>query len=356
MTETIYEAAFLPDLWQVVLEKLAVRSDSVGAAIFLFAHGLPARGRALPHQGEMLAEFLSDNELQLSAGVTRMCSVQPASFVDVDRFMMPHEIETDPVRVKFRAMGIGAHLCTAIPMPSGELGIFVLQRALDNGQYERSNIDALDLLRPHLARASLVASRLGLQQAENTVAAMEAMGLPAAVLSSHGRVLAANSLFDGMSSLFLPVAFGGLAISDSAANRLFQLAISAAGSNTEPLVRSIPVTTRNDGPTMIIHVLPLRRAARDIFSGADILVAATSVGKSVFSPSAKVLNALFDLTPAEANLATALSAGRSLKEAAFEASITVKSARTYLERIFTKTGTKQQSQLVALLKSAETFR
>ncbi|WP_313525460.1 hypothetical protein [Shinella sp.] len=73
LTETIYEAAFLPDLWQVVLERLAVRSDSVGAAIFLFAQGVPAQGKALPHQAEMLAEFLSDNDLQLSAGVTRMC-------------------------------------------------------------------------------------------------------------------------------------------------------------------------------------------------------------------------------------------------------------------------------------------
>lgn len=62
---------------------------------------------------------------------------------------------------------------------------------------------------------------------------------------------------------------------------------------------------------------------------------------------------VFDLTPAEARLATALASGRSLKESALQAGITVKTARTYLERIFRKTGVGQQGQLVALLKSAQ---
>ena len=45
--------------------------------------------------------------------------------------------------------------------------------------------------------------------------------------------------------------------------------------------------------------------------------------------------------------------GRPLKDAAAGANITFKSGRTYLDRIFAKTGTHQQSELVALLKSAE---
>ncbi|RVA86239.1 helix-turn-helix transcriptional regulator, partial [Mesorhizobium sp. M7A.F.Ca.CA.004.02.1.1] len=55
-------------------------------------------------------------------------------------------------------------------------------------------------------------------------------------------------------------------------------------------------------------------------------------------------------------LAASLAQGRPLKEAAASSNVTVKTSRTYLERIFAKTGTRQQSQLVALLKSAEPFR
>ncbi|RUZ98262.1 LuxR family transcriptional regulator, partial [Mesorhizobium sp. M7A.F.Ca.CA.002.05.1.1] len=42
-----------------------------------------------------------------------------------------------------------------------------------------------------------------------------------------------------------------------------------------------------------------------------------------------------------------------LKEVAAASNITVKTGRTYLERIFAKTETRQQSELVALLKSTE---
>ncbi|RUY53574.1 helix-turn-helix transcriptional regulator, partial [Mesorhizobium sp. M7A.F.Ca.CA.001.12.1.1] len=63
--------------------------------------------------------------------------------------------------------------------------------------------------------------------------------------------------------------------------------------------------------------------------------------------------ALSDLPPAEARLAAALSQGRPLREAAARSNIPVKPGRTYLERIFAKTGTRQQSQLVALLKNVE---
>jgi DNA-binding NarL/FixJ family response regulator len=77
---------------------------------------------------------------------------------------------------------------------------------------------------------------------------------------------------------------------------------------------------------------------------------------SAMVPSPTILTGLFDLTPAEAKLATALTVGRSLKSAAADSGVTFKTARTYLDRIFRKTGTNQQSQLVALLKSVQPFK
>ncbi|TIT36259.1 MAG: helix-turn-helix transcriptional regulator [Mesorhizobium sp.] len=356
LTDKIYEAAFVPDLWPEVLKGINSASASVGGAVFLFADEQPVRGRTVPLLQDLLNEFLLGDTLQFSAAVSRMCAVQPASFVDVESFLTAEEIENDPIRVRLRALGIGAHTCTAIPMPSGELAIFVFQRRLGEGRYDAGSFDILDGLRPAMARASLIAGRLGLERAKGTVAAMTAMGLPAAILSSRGHVLAANQLFESMGSTFLPVAFGGMAIVDADANRLFQQAVVAARGDAEPSVRSIPVPAAADRSPLILHVLPLRRSAHEIFSGADILVAATAVNASSMVPSPTLLAGLFDLTPAEARLASALSQGRTLTEAAASANITVKTGRTYLERIFAKTGTRQQSQLVALLKGTEPFR
>jgi DNA-binding CsgD family transcriptional regulator len=65
------------------------------------------------------------------------------------------------------------------------------------------------------------------------------------------------------------------------------------------------------------------------------------------------LRAVFNLSPAEARLAVALASGLSLKDAASQQNIRFSTARSYLEVIFRKTDTRQQSQLVALLKSAQ---
>jgi DNA-binding CsgD family transcriptional regulator len=67
------------------------------------------------------------------------------------------------------------------------------------------------------------------------------------------------------------------------------------------------------------------------------------------------IQALFQLTPREAGLACALASGLSLKQAAAEANIRFSTARSYLDIIFRKTATKQQSQLVALLRSTQPF-
>lgn len=62
---------------------------------------------------------------------------------------------------------------------------------------------------------------------------------------------------------------------------------------------------------------------------------------------------IFDLTEREAGVAASLSAGRSLQQAAASAGIAVSTARWYLDQVYRKTGTHQQSELVALMRTIE---
>ena len=61
---------------------------------------------------------------------------------------------------------------------------------------------------------------------------------------------------------------------------------------------------------------------------------------------------LFHLTESEARFASALACGQSLTQAAAAQKVRISTARTHLARIFQKTETRQQSQLVSLLRSA----
>jgi DNA-binding CsgD family transcriptional regulator len=361
LIDRIYEAAFVPELWSPVLETAAALSGSANGAIFVLNENAPIRGRfsdASPASAEALKDvrplfdaFLAGDAWKLSPGIMKMYEMQPASFVHVEAFMTPEEIANDPQRIAARAVGIGSNLCTAIPTPTGELVTVVFQRWLEDPDYDQPVIDRMDRLRPHFARAGMVAARLRRERAQATGAARETAGLAAAVLSASGRVLTVNALLDKMDGIFIALAHGGIALANPAANALLREAI--ANNRHDQVVRSIPVPAAAGDPPVVVHLLPLRRAAHDIFSGADMLLAATPVSASATVPAPSILSGLFDLTPAEARLAAAVAQGRPLKEAAAEANITFKSGRTYLERIFAKTGTHQQSELVALLKSAE---
>lgn len=66
-------------------------------------------------------------------------------------------------------------------------------------------------------------------------------------------------------------------------------------------------------------------------------------------PTAEDLRQNHGLTPAEARLAHALLLGETLEQAAEKNGITLSSARTYLKRIFSKTNTNRQAELIRKL-------
>lgn len=58
---------------------------------------------------------------------------------------------------------------------------------------------------------------------------------------------------------------------------------------------------------------------------------------------------LYGLSPAEFRVAAALLAGKSPEEYALEAEVTMNTVRSQLKNLFQKTGTRRQSELVAVL-------
>ncbi|TPM24858.1 helix-turn-helix transcriptional regulator [Mesorhizobium sp. B2-3-4] len=357
LPDRIYEAAFVPELWPEVLDQLSRVSNSAAASLILFNGIAPPKFAATDLIRPVLEAFDAANGWQNSDEVQLLFSMTPPSaFVYDADYFPPEALESNHLRLdRTRPLGIGGQVGSFVFMPTGEMALFSTERWQHNDRPSPDEMSRLNALRPHLARAGLVATRLGLERARGTVSAMEKMGLPAAVLSSTGRVVAVNQLLETMPSVFRPAARGDMSIGDREADLLFQQAIHDVPGHAEPPVRSIPVQPREGRPPLIIHLLPLHRAAHDIFSGGHMLMAATALSASSMVPSPALLTGLFDLTPAEARLASALSQGLALKDAAAGLKVTVKTARTYLERIFAKTGTRQQSQLVALLKGADRF-
>lgn len=350
LIDRIYETAFTPELWPGLLDSLAAASGSAGGELLIFREEGLTQFAATEITRPIVAEFMA-NGWRSSRRIPYYHQNPVFGFVLAEDYFPP-EIRDDLGQRLLQARGFDSEIGAVAPMPGGDLAVFIFDRWRELGRHEPQALQRLNALHPHLARASMIASRLGLERAQAAVATLEVLGIPAAVLTRSGRTLAANALLESVDWAILPAAFGKLTLAPPAANKLFQEAVTQALRLAGGPVRSIPIPAREESPACVVHVLPLLRSARDSLFGGEILVVATCLKASGFVPSPSVLMGLFDLTPAEARLAAALSSGKTLQEAAQALGLSFSTARTYLTRIFAKTGTHQQSQLVALLKSA----
>jgi DNA-binding CsgD family transcriptional regulator len=106
---------------------------------------------------------------------------------------------------------------------------------------------------------------------------------------------------------------------------------------------------RADGAPSVLHVLPLRHGALRS-ELAPAAAAAIFVAPVTLPPAAprEALVALFDLTPAEARVFERIAAGETQSEIARTLGVELSTVKTHLLRIFTKTGSRRQADLVKL--------
>ena len=112
---------------------------------------------------------------------------------------------------------------------------------------------------------------------------------------------------------------------------------------------SIPVRRTRTRDAFVVHLLPMRGIGRDVFSGAELLLYVTPVIQQP-GPPPEILQALFDLSPAEARVAAMIAEGCSVSATAQALSVKPNTVRMQLKAIFSKTGTSRQAELVSLLR------
>ena len=249
--------------------------------------------------------------------------------------------------------GLGWTIGCPVPVPTAEMIVFDFGRTRDIGPFDERKTALFNELRPDLARAAFVASRLGLERARGAVETLSQLGLPAAALTQSGRIVLANDLLTALSPRIGIGAFDRLIADNPALTRKLRSFLSVHSTAAHAAI-SLPVAPFEDRPPLILHFLPLRQAAADIFSRAQILLVVTPVTAGP-GELPQLIAGLFDLTPAEMNLATALVAGQSPPDYARQRGVSHETVRTQLKSLMPKTGTHRQIDLVRLLGGTSLF-
>lgn len=150
----------------------------------------------------------------------------------------------------------------------------------------------------------------------------------------------------------LMLAHGMLAAASSQETwKLRQLVAAAARCTDNNLSRSnseIAITCPSGAPPMLLRIKPIPHSAIDK-GGRHKQVVAVFTGTTEMKETARQLHDLYHLTPAEARLAALIVRGFSLHAAAHRLNVTNNTARTHMKRVYDKTETHRQVDLVRLV-------
>jgi DNA-binding CsgD family transcriptional regulator len=354
LIDRFYEASVIPELWPNVCTQLSNAVDSYSFIVFNVAPDLTYSFVSSPSVKDQMGEFVKSALRFQNIRPIRALERAPSTFVRDIELMTEDEIDNDPVNIHFiRPKGLKWMLGCAIQEPSGHVLAFDAMRRIEQPHFSEKDVMLLNHYKPDLARAALLTSRLAFKQAQTITQTLSAVGLPAAVIGDAGNVVAVNAEMDALEPRIRTGMKDRISLGSPSANKLFQEILEQLKLGIAPQVQSLAVPADEENPPMVLHLLPVKRNARDIFSRSMSILIATTIGQSG-PPDLRVICGLFDLTLAEARVAREIAIGASVEDIATKLGLKKATIRTHIKVIFSKTGTSRQFQLTALLSGLGT--
>jgi DNA-binding CsgD family transcriptional regulator len=356
LIDRIYECSFVPELWPSVLGELAAIATARAGFLFLSNADIHHFTCSTEVGTTVLKPLVASGWVARSERFRRFLAARHFGFFSDGDIYSAEEKTVDPFyRDILLPRGLGWAVGTTMPLPTGDRLAINLEREHLRGPVEPAAIQQLDLLRPHIARSALMTARLQLERARTMSEALARVRLPALVLDAKGKVLAANHLIEMLTGHIQWGALDRVSLKDRGADRLLRDAIAAIDSGGGSAVRSFPARDVDVGPPMVVHVIPIRLSARDLFIRCAAVLVLTPVTLPQ-APPTDLVQSLFDLTPAEARVACSLAAGKTVDDIASAGRISSNTIRTHVRGVLEKTGCSRQSEVVALLSGLSSTR
>ena len=225
-----------------------------------------------------------------------------------------------------------------------------MHRSPRDGPFEARDKQLLGQLAPRLTETATLSTAVGRAVLTGMTDVLDQVRQPAVILHRHGHVLGANAAAEAGFDDEIRVKDRRLFIRDQQAakkvNEICQL--MRFSSDTAALPADPIVVHRTEKPPVLLRILAIGGAARNVFLGARALLILGNLTPPV-GPEPRALSQAFDLTPAEARVASLLVEGRSVNSTAQRLGVAPNTVRKQLKSIFFKTGTHRQGELIALL-------
>ncbi|MBZ9701822.1 MULTISPECIES: helix-turn-helix transcriptional regulator [unclassified Mesorhizobium] len=358
----IYDCVLNPEGWAGVMTRITTAMDAAYTTIALAStadnHGrFAAQSPWDPVQMRVLQDYDFDAIPGLKTAVIGDVDTPVATL----SLMSEAELgQTAFFQNWAKPQGLREACITKFVHTSDRIGLMGCTTWADRGIISAEDQHFLALLSPHLRRASLIGDLL--DQARVTASlyrqALDNLAVPVVLAGANGAILHANGAAERMLSAQGPIlSRNGLlqAQNPAVARALLEAIASAANADASLGARGIGLPVSAAGrPAAVAYVLPLTEGtARAAFRPACAAVFISTTTSASPLPEA-VLTTLFDLTPAEARVLLRIGSGLSASKSALALGIGENTLKTHLNRIFAKTGTRRQADLVKLVSDIGT--
>ncbi|MGH6644874.1 MAG: helix-turn-helix transcriptional regulator, partial [Bradyrhizobium sp.] len=277
----------------------------------------------------------------------RLLATPYAGFITDNEILTQEEIDAEPVYQDFLIpRGYGFGVGTNIVPQTGDIIVVHCENRFAAGAVRPETVDRLDSLRPHLARSALVSQRLSFERTRTAVETLSALGLAACAVGQSGTVLLANREFEAETFVWTTRGGNRIALFDRRADRQLRDALGVIESGRG--VRSLPILAQDGGMPAVLHVVPIRRSAHDLFGQASAILVLTKASGTP-TQATSLLQTLFDLSATEANIAARIAAGETAEHIAQADGKRVDTVRNQLKSVLGKAGCRRQVDLARML-------
>jgi DNA-binding CsgD family transcriptional regulator len=360
----IYDAALDPALWSPVLQRLA--NFVGGRAAALCAKDVVRETVRFVHVYGVEPEFVQsyfDRYASLDpSAISRFFFPVEQVFSTTD--IMPHEEFRETIFFKewVRPQGWIDFVSALLAKSQVKYVECVVFRHESDGTTDGKARHTMKLIVPHLRRAVLISEAIDLRKVETARLADTLDGIAAALflVDADGHIVHANVSGHQMlkEGHILRSVSGKLGACNQNSDHTIRQAIAVAGGDDIKIdVKGIAVSLV--GPKSepyIAHVLPLSSGARREAGVAYSAVAAVFVRKAMLDllhPMEALAN-FYKLTPTELRVLMAVIQVGGVLQAADVLGISQATVKTHLSRLFEKTSTNRQADLVRIVASFAT--
>jgi DNA-binding CsgD family transcriptional regulator len=355
----IYDAALDAGLWPGVLAKCAGFVGGPAAALFskdaasktgdvAYYAGIEEHYRRLYFE-----KYIKLDPLTIGHYFAEV--EEPIAVSDI----LPYDefTETRAYREWGQPQGFVDVLNVALDKTATSAAMFCVFRHERNGRVDDEMRRRMRLIIPHLRRAALIGRVVDLKTAEAATFADTLDGFRDSLLlvDSRGNIVHANASGHALlaEGAVLRAVGRRLTAADPLIDESLHAIFLAAGEGDAAVgVKgvAVPLVTRETDP-YVAHVLPLTSGARRRVNRSYSAVAALFVHKAVLDcPSPpQVIAKAFKLTPTELRVLLAVVEIGGVPEVAEALGIAATTVKTHLGRIYEKTGSARQADLVKLV-------